>query len=88
MSLQSNTPARIAHGGKAVYGARLGILKLEARFPRIPGDMGNALSWPFPVLYKVVRQNLEELLLYLLARAVARRPAYLELNVWREGRET
>jgi Asp/Glu/hydantoin racemase len=28
---------------------------LEARFPRIPGDMGNALTWPFPVLYRVVR---------------------------------
>ena len=27
---------------------------LEARFPRIPGDMGNAGTWPFPVLYKVV----------------------------------
>src|SRR6516165_7643103 len=46
---------RIAHGGKALYGARVGILMLEARFPRIPGDMGNALTWPFPVLYKVVR---------------------------------
>jgi Asp/Glu/hydantoin racemase len=46
---------RIATGGKAVYGARLGILMLEARFPRIPGDMGNALTWPFPVLYRVVR---------------------------------
>lgn len=45
---------RIAHGGKAVYGARLGILMLEARFPRIPGDMGHAGTWPFPVLYKVV----------------------------------
>ncbi len=28
---------------------------LDARFPRIPGDMGNAKTWPFPVLYKVVR---------------------------------
>ena len=46
--------ARIARGGKSVYGARVGILMLEARFPRIPGDMGNATSWPFPVLYKVV----------------------------------
>jgi len=46
--------SRIAHGGKALYGARVGILMLEARFPRIPGDMGNALTWPFPVLYKVV----------------------------------
>ena len=47
--------SRVAHGGKALYGARLGILMLEARFPRIPGDMGNAATWPFPVLYKVVR---------------------------------
>jgi hypothetical protein len=46
--------ARIALGGKALYGARVGILMLETRFPRIPGDMGNALTWPFPVLYKVV----------------------------------
>jgi len=45
----------IATGGKAVYGASVGILMLEARFPRIPGDMGNALTWPFPVMYKVVR---------------------------------
>lgn len=46
--------SRIAHGGKAIYGARVGILMLEARFPRIPGDMGNATTWPFPVLYRVV----------------------------------
>jgi Asp/Glu/hydantoin racemase len=42
-------------GGKSIYGASVGILMLEARFPRIPGDMGNALTWPFPVHYKVVR---------------------------------
>ena len=46
--------SNIARGGKAVYGAPLGILMLEARFPRILGDMGNGLTWPFPVLYKVV----------------------------------
>ncbi|MFI5013563.1 MAG: aspartate/glutamate racemase family protein [Hyphomicrobiales bacterium] len=50
----TTSSVRTAHGGKAVYGARLGILMLEARFPRIPGDMGNAGTWPFPVLYKVV----------------------------------
>lgn len=44
-----------AKGGKSVYGASLGILMLDARFPRIPGDMGNALTWPFPVHYRVVR---------------------------------
>jgi Asp/Glu/hydantoin racemase len=42
-------------GGKTIYGASVGILMLETRFPRIPGDVGNAATWPFPVLYKVVR---------------------------------
>src|SRR5271156_753236 len=46
--------SRIVWGGKSLYGARVGILMLETRFPRIPGDMGNAETWPFPVLYKVV----------------------------------
>ena len=50
----SLAPSRIALGGKAIYGAPLGILMLEARFPRILGDMGNGGTWPFPVLYKVV----------------------------------
>lgn len=51
-----NDPDRnIAQGGKSIYGASVGILMLDARFPRIPGDMGNALSWPFPVHYKIVR---------------------------------
>ena len=56
MDDRANDPAqsRMAYGGKAVYGARLGILMLEARFPRIPGDMGNARTWPFPVLLRVV----------------------------------
>lgn len=47
--------ARVAKGGKSVYGAPLGILMLEARFARVPGDMGNATTWPFPVMYRVVR---------------------------------
>jgi len=42
-------------GGKNVYGASVGILMLESRFPRAPGDMGNAGTWPFPVQYRVVR---------------------------------
>jgi len=43
------------HGGTPLAGAAVGILMLDSRFPRIPGDMGNALSWPFPVHYRVVR---------------------------------
>lgn len=48
-------PNEIAKGGKALYGVPLGVLMLEARFPRILGDMGNGQTWPFPVLYRVVR---------------------------------
>ena len=44
-----------ADGGKTVYGAAVGILMLDTRFPRIPGDIGHAATWPFPVLYRVVR---------------------------------
>ena len=44
----------IANGGTQIYGAPIGILMLDAKFPRIPGDMGNATTWPFPVLYHVV----------------------------------
>ncbi len=45
----------IAGGGKSIYGASVGILMLDAQFPRTPGDMGNALTWPFPVHYRIVR---------------------------------
>lgn len=41
-------------GGKTVFGATVGILMLNTRFPRIPGDIGNAATWPFAVQYKVV----------------------------------
>jgi hypothetical protein len=54
MTHASNAP-RLARGGKSIYGAPLGILMLEARFPRIAGDMGNGETWPFPVLFRVVR---------------------------------
>ena len=43
-----------AVGGKNLYGFPIGILMLQSQFPRIPGDMGNATTWDFPVLYKVV----------------------------------
>ena len=45
----------MTRGGKTVYGASVGILMLETKFPRIPGDIGNAMTWPFPVHYRVVR---------------------------------
>ena len=38
-------------GGFNQYGFTVGILMLDTRFPRVPGDMGNATTFPFPVRY-------------------------------------
>ena len=38
-------------GGFNQYGVTVGILALDTRFPRIPGDIGNAETFPFPVRY-------------------------------------
>ncbi len=46
--------------------AAIGILMLDTRFPRPPGDVGNPASFDFPVIYRVVDGATPE-------RAVARR---------------
>jgi Asp/Glu/hydantoin racemase len=45
-----------ARGGPTLYGHTIGIIMLDTRFPRVPGDIGNASTWPFPVRYRVVPQ--------------------------------
>ena len=77
----------VARGGKAVYGAPLGILMLEARFPRIPGDMGNGTTWPFPVLFRVVRGASPEKV--VLKGAAGLLPDFLEAaaDLVRQGAE-
>lgn len=45
----------VIQGGRTNYGFSLGILMLETRFPRIPGDVGNASTFPFPVVYRIVK---------------------------------
>ncbi|HCG01651.1 MAG TPA: hypothetical protein DEV93_14025 [Chloroflexi bacterium] len=46
--------SEVHSGSKNVYGIPLGILMLRSRFPRVPGDAGNASTWPFPVVFRVV----------------------------------
>jgi hypothetical protein len=38
--------------GRRVYGVTIGIIQLEANIPMPPGDMGNASTFDFPVLYE------------------------------------
>jgi hypothetical protein len=45
----------LLRGGRTVYGQALGILMLDTRFPRPPGDVGNASTWPFPTQYRIVK---------------------------------
>lgn len=42
-------------GGQPYYGYRLGILMLDMDAPLIPGNVGNAMSYDFPVKYKVLK---------------------------------
>lgn len=44
----------VIKGGKAIYGAETGIVMLDCRFPRPPGDPGNARSFSYPVQYEIV----------------------------------
>jgi len=64
------------YGGKTVYGARVGILMLDTKWPRPPGDTGNALTWPFPVLYKVVPGASARVVIHEQGRGLG--PAFLQ----------
>lgn len=68
--------ARKGYGGKTVYGARVGILMLDTKWPRPPGDTGNALTWPFPVLYKVVSGATAKVVIHEKGKGLG--PAFLD----------
>lgn len=42
------------HGTTNLYGYTIGILVIEGHFPRLPGALGNATTFGFPVLHHVV----------------------------------
>ena len=48
------------YGNKTTYGQKIGILMLDTHFPRVPGDIGNATSFPFPVAFRIVREATAE----------------------------
>jgi aspartate/glutamate racemase len=49
--------------GQCWYGESIGILILDAHYPCVPGNVGNASTFPFPVRYKVVKDaSIERLL--------------------------
>lgn len=41
-------------GGRSTYGEYIGIIMVEKKFPRIPGDIGNATTFNYPVKYDVI----------------------------------
>jgi len=41
--------------GRSLDGFPIGVLMLDTVFPRIPGDIGHAGTFPFPVLYQRIR---------------------------------
>ena len=45
-----------AKGGYNTYGFSVGIMMLRTRFPRVPGDLGNATTFGFPVRLRVVEE--------------------------------
>ena len=47
-------------GGYTNYGESIGILMLDTRFPRLPGDIGNARTYDFPVRYRIVKNAFTE----------------------------
>lgn len=55
----SDRPAAAARSGAPAPTARragfLGVLMLDTRFPRLPGDVGHAASFAMPVRHRVVR---------------------------------
>jgi Asp/Glu/hydantoin racemase len=63
-------------GGYNLYGFSVGILVLDTQFPRIPGDMANATTFPFPVRYHRVPGASPDLVVRQGSRALL--PAFIE----------
>ncbi len=74
-----------AQEGQNPDGFTIGILMLDTRFPRIPGDIGNPTTFPFPVRYLRVQSASPDLVVRHGARDLL--PAFIEgaRSLEREG---
>lgn len=77
----------IARRGQAIHGQDIGILMLDTRFPRIPGDIGNAKTFDFPVRYRVVKTATVDQIVASAETARKHLPAFIEAaqEMEREG---
>ncbi len=53
--MQPNTQIFVSKG-KVIGGHAIGILVLDLWYPLIPGNVANACSFNFPVLYKILKE--------------------------------
>lgn len=58
--------------------ATIGVLMLKTRFPRIPGDVGNAATWSFPVKFRTVEPATPQSVVTDGLRDARLLPAFLE----------
>jgi hypothetical protein len=63
---------RIVRGGKTAYGQHVGILMMDTVFPRLPGDMGNATTFHFPVEFSLIRGSTNERIVWERDRSLLR----------------
>jgi len=49
-----STGMTAVRGGQPVYGQHMGILVMDTMFARLPGDIGNATTFAFPVQFRLI----------------------------------
>ncbi|MEH6633292.1 MAG: aspartate/glutamate racemase family protein [Halopseudomonas aestusnigri] len=74
-------------GGHPTYGQDIGILVLDTSFHRIPGDIGNAQSFNYPVRYKAVKSATTDQIVAKGSKARALLPLFIKaaLELERDG---
>ena len=70
--------ARDPNPHRVTYGTTIGILALNINLPVIPGDVGNASTFSFPVLYRVVEELVTDRADRALTEPVVREALSLE----------